>query len=181
VVRLVLRSPGRSPSRPTQSVGIRETPVRIRSTVDHVNPAGTSGIFAGFGMAAGFVARGFLFMGVSKSLRRLAGLISAAVVVLAVGGCSSGYESYMADACDGLRTMATGYESKDRDAFDEGYTQVWNLDPAGEEAAGDKALTREVHRLWNAQRLLRSAWRGLQLSERDQDKIQQGIETCEQY
>ncbi len=146
-----------------------------------MKPAGTSGIISGFGMAAGFVARGFLLMGASKSLRRLAGLMSAAVIVLAAGGCSSAYESYMADACDGLRTMATGYESKDREAFDEGYAQVWNLDLAGEEAAGDKALTREVLRLWNAQQLLRSAWRGLQLSERDQDKIQQGIETCEQY
>ena len=74
-----------------------------------------------------------------------------------LGGCSSAYESYMADACDGLRTMATAYETRDRDAFDEGYTDVSALDPAGEEAAGDKTLRREVHRLWNAQRLLHIA------------------------
>ena len=90
--------------------------------------------------------------------------------------------------------MATAYESKDREAFDEGYTQAQSLDPAGEEAGGDKTLRREVHRLWNAQRLLHiaayepaelndgaSIWRGLQLSERAQDRVQQGIETCEQH
>ncbi len=100
----------------------------------------------------------------------------------------------MADACDGLRTMATAYESKDREAFEDGYTQVWALDPAGEEAAGDKTLRREVHRLWNAQRLLHiaayepaelnegaSVWRGLELTAKDQEKVHLGIETCEQY
>ena len=133
-------------------------------------------------------------MGASKPLRRCVGAMCAAVVVLAAGGCSSAYESYMADACDGLRTMATAYETKDREAFDEGYTEVWALDPAGEEAAGDRTLRREVHRLWNAERLLHiaayepaelndgaSIWRGLELSERDQAKIAEGIATCEQY
>ena len=51
-----------------------------------------------------------------------------------------------------------------------------------------------MHRLWNAQRLLHiaayepaelndgaSIWRGLELSERDQAKIQQGVETCDRY
>lgn len=100
----------------------------------------------------------------------------------------------MGDACDGLRTMASAYQTKDREAFDEGYREVWALDPAGEEAAGDTTLRREVHRLWNAQRLLHiaayepaelndgaSIWRGLELSEQDQEKVQLGIATCEQY
>jgi hypothetical protein len=90
--------------------------------------------------------------------------------------------------------MVAAYENQDRAAFDEGSTQVWNLDPAGEEAAGDKDLRRELHSLWNAQRLLHlaayepaeqndgaSVWRGLDLSEREQAKVQQGVETCAQY
>lgn len=124
----------------------------------------------------------------------MVGGATAGLVVLTCAGCSSAYESYMGDACDGLRTMATAYESKDRDAFDEGYREVWALDPAGEEAAGGQTLRQEVDRLWNAQRLLHiaayepaelnegaSIWRGLDLSERDQAKIRQGIETCERY
>lgn len=133
-------------------------------------------------------------MGASKSLRRAVAATTTGFVLLTVAGCSGAYESYMADACDGLRTMATAYETNDRDAFDEGYSDVWALDPAGEEAAGDKTLRREVHRLWNAQRLLHiaayepaelnngaSVWRGLELSDQDQAKVRQGIDTCEQY
>jgi hypothetical protein len=133
-------------------------------------------------------------MGASKSLRRIVATTTAGLILLTVAGCSNAYESYMADACDGLRAMATAYETKDREAFDEGYTEVWALDPAGEEAAGDKALRREVHRLWNAQRLLHiaayepaelndgaSVWRGLELSEQDRAEVRQGIDTCAQY
>jgi hypothetical protein len=133
-------------------------------------------------------------MGASRTRCQVFGATTAGMVLLTMTGCSSAYESYMADACDGLRKMATAYETKDREAFDEGYKEVWGLDPAGEEAAGDKALRREVHRLWNAQRLLHiaayepaelndgaSIWRGLELSERDQAKIQQGVETCDRY
>lgn len=127
-------------------------------------------------------------------LRRLFGAGGVCLVLLGAGGCSSAYESYMADACDGLRTMASAYETQDREAFEEGYTNVWALDPAGEEAGGDKSLRREVHRLWNAQRLLHiaayepaemnegaSVWRGLPLSEQDQAGVERGLETCEQY
>lgn len=90
--------------------------------------------------------------------------------------------------------MAAAYEAQDRDAFEKGYTNVWALDPAGEEAGADKTLRREVHRLWNAQRLLHiaayepaelnegaSIWRGLALTERDRVGVERGLQTCDRY
>ena len=118
----------------------------------------------------------------------------AALALLWVCGCSSAYESYMAGACGGLRAMASAYETKDQDAFEAGYNEVFAYVPAGEEAAGDKDRESDVSSIWNAQRLLHiaayepaerndgaSIWRGLELSKQDEVGVEQGLETCEQY
>lgn len=122
------------------------------------------------------------------------GATSAALVMLAMSGCSDAYESYMAESCDGLRAMAAAYESKDREAFDEGYDHVHGYVPAGEEAAGDPVREADVDAVWNAQRVLHvaayapaelndgaSIWEGRDLTDDGKAQVEQGIETCEKY
>jgi hypothetical protein len=100
----------------------------------------------------------------------------------------------MGDACDGLRTMATAYETKDREAFEDGYDQVHGYVPAGEEATGDRAKEADVDAVWNAQRVLHvaayapaelnhgaSIWEGRNLTHADKVAVQEGVEVCDDY
>ena len=124
----------------------------------------------------------------------IVGSTSAAVIVFAAGGCSSDYESYMSESCDGLRAMATAYETKDRDAFEQGYDTVHGYVPAGEEAVGDPAREEEVAAVWNAQRVLHvaayapaelndgaSIWEGRPLRHADEATVQRGVEACSDH
>jgi hypothetical protein len=130
-------------------------------------------------------------MATPEVVRRIVGPMSAAFIVLGVGGCSSDYDSYMSGSCDGLRAMATAYETKDQDAFAEGYDQVHGYVPAGEEAVGDSAREAEVDAVWKAQRLLHvaayapaelnngaSIWEGHDLTDEDKATVQEGVEAC---
>ena len=115
-------------------------------------------------------------------------------LVMALTACSSPYDKYMTDGCDGLRQMATAYVTADRKQFDDGARQTGNFDPASEEAAGNAAAQRDVDAAWDARRTLYIGayvppeyndgdlvWRHLTLTDKQQSAVDLGLEVCEQH
>jgi len=102
----------------------------------------------------------------------------------------------MSDGCDGLRKMAAAYPANDRDSFDEGTSESGGFDPALDEAAGDKDAKRDVRLGWRAvHELLLGAyvppestrggdhmeWRHLELTDKQQQRVDDGLAMCEDY
>ena len=100
----------------------------------------------------------------------------------------------MSDACDGLRQMSGAYATKDHEGLIAGYTETGALHPASEEVGGDDPRRGDIFAVTTATRAMFTAayeppennngelvWRGLPLSKADQNRVDGGMKTCEQY
>ena len=110
----------------------------------------------------------------------------AAVVALSLSGCSSPFESWMSEGCDGLRQMASALEAGDRQAMKDA---TWgSFDPAteqaakGQERADVRAAFDAASELYSASRHTPSeAWPSLQLTDEQQIQVKAGLAACEDY
>ena len=129
-----------------------------------------------------------------RSVSSIAAILTSLLSAVALSSCSSPYESYISDACDGLRGMDAAFEAGDREALERGFPKLGSLEPAGEEAGGDDARRRDVEAVWNAQRIISIAsfkppeitgpdlvWRGKSLTQSELADVDTGLKVCETY
>jgi hypothetical protein len=108
------------------------------------------------------------------------------LVVASVTSCSSPYERYMSEGCDGLRDSISALANGDREGFDESITKGGFSEPASEEAAGDTEKLRDIERLARAfNALSRHVYGSVEtgeppqeLTSEDRDAIHTGESMC---
>ena len=124
------------------------------------------------------------------SFAKTAAMTFSAAIGLSMSACSSPFESWMSEGCDGLRQEASAFASGDRDQFDDA---TWgSFDPASEQAAGDEkgdvrvafsaalALSGAAHGTPRS-RAASDAWPSKQLTEEEQRQVEAGLAVCDDY